>query len=203
MILRFVTSNRDKLREASELLRRPLLVVNVELEEIQTIDLEQLVRHKVNQAFRRLRAPLIVEDTALGFKAWGGLPGPFIKFFVERMGLAALVDALSPFDLWDAEAACGVGFHDGEQVHYFQGRTLGTIVAPSGQGGFGWDPIFVPRGAAATFAAMTAEEKHRYSMRAAALRELAEHLSSPRAAFSRTFSRRNRSPNPSAPPDPA
>lgn len=203
MILRFVTSNKDKLREATELLRRPLLVANVELEEIQTLDLEQLVRHKAAQAFRRLRAPLIVEDTALGFKAWGGLPGPFIKHFVERMGLPALVDALSPFEDWDAEAVCGVGFHDGEVVHYFEGRTEGTIVAPAGGGGFGWDAIFQPKGAANTFAAMAPEEKHRYSMRAAALRGLAEHLASPRAAFNRGFSGRSRPPTPTAPPDSA
>jgi non-canonical purine NTP pyrophosphatase (RdgB/HAM1 family) len=203
MILRFVTSNKDKLREASTLLRRPLLVVNLELDEIQTVDLEQLVRHKANQAFRRIRAPLIVEDTALGFKAWGGLPGPFIKFFVQRMGLTGLVDALEPFDEWDAEALCGVGFHDGERLHYFEGRTEGTIVAPAGRGGFGWDSIFVPKGAAATFADMTPEEKNRYSMRGQAMRALAEHLASPRAALNRTFPRRSRSPNPSAPPDPA
>lgn len=203
MILRFVTSNKEKLREASELLRRPLLVVNLELEELQSVHIEQLVRHKASQAFRRIRAPLIVEDTALGFKAWGGLPGPFIKFFIERMGLAALVDALSPFEDWDAEAVCGVGFHDGERVHYFEGRTEGAIVPPAGHGGFGWDPIFKPKGAAATFAEMAPEEKHRYSMRGAALRALADHLASPRAAFSRTFSRRNRPPDSSAPPNPA
>ena len=202
MILRFVTSNRDKLREASELLRRPLLVVNLELEELQTTDLELLVRHKALQAFRRLRAPLIVEDTALVFKAWRALPGPFVKFFVEHLGLEGMVNALSPFENWDAEALCGVGYHDGERVHYFEGRTQGAIVAPAGRSGFGWDPIFRPEGAACTFAEMSPEEKHRYSMRAAAMKALAAHLASPRTALRRTHSRREPSPSSSGRSDP-
>jgi XTP/dITP diphosphohydrolase len=176
MTLRFVTSNREKFREACELLRRPLLLVSLELEELQTTDLELLLRHKAAQAFRRLGSPLIVEDTALVFKAWGALPGPFVKFFVRHLGLEGMVDALSSFENWDAEALCGVGYHDGERVHYFEGRTPGTIAAPAGGGGFGWDPIFRPEGAHRTFAEMTPEEKQRHSMRAKAMKALAAHL---------------------------
>ena len=203
MTLRFVTSNRDKLREATELLRRPLIVVNLELDELQTTDLERLVRHKAQQAYRRLRSPLIVEDTALVFKAWGELPGPFVKFFLRHLGLEGMVDALSPFENWDAEAICGVGFHDGVQVRYFEGRTPGTIVAPAGRSGFGWDPIFRPEGARVTFAEMEAEEKHRLSMRAKAMRALAAHLDAPRTAVSRAAPRAEGPPSPSGPPDPA
>ncbi|RLF04001.1 MAG: non-canonical purine NTP pyrophosphatase, partial [Thermoprotei archaeon] len=47
-----------------------------------------------------------------------------------------------------------------------------------GEGGFGYDPIFIPRGAERTFAEMSVEEKCRYSHRAKALRALAEYLTS-------------------------
>ncbi|MCZ6749313.1 MAG: non-canonical purine NTP pyrophosphatase [SAR324 cluster bacterium] len=197
MTLRFVTTNRDKLTEASELLRRPLIAVNLALDELQTTDLEKIVRHKAQQAYRKVRSPLIVEDTALIFKEWHALPGPFIKHFIEHLGLAGMVDALAPFDNWDAEARCGIGYHDGERVHYFEGRVAGAIASPAGKGGFGWDPIFRPEGASQTFAEMTREEKHGYSMRAVAMKALAAHLDSPRAAFMRTFS-----PQEPAPPEP-
>ena len=203
MTLRFVTSNRDKLREASELLRRPLTAVSAELEEIQTTDLEQLVRHKTLQAYRGLRRPLIVEDTALVFKAWKELPGPFVKFFLENLGLDGLVDALSAFENWDAVAISGVGYHDGGAVHYFEGRVEGQIVAPRGAGGFGWDAIFRPLGAERTYAEMAPEEKHRHSMRAAALKALADHLDSPRTAPRSSYPRLAGIPEPPGRPDSA
>lgn len=179
-MLRFVTSNPDKLREASQILRRPLMPVRLELEEIQTADLERLVRHKAQQAYRQVRLPLIVEDTALVFREWTALPGPFVKFFLRYLGLEGMVNALAPFDNWEADALCGVGYHDGQRVHYFEGRVPGIIVSPAGQQGFGWDPIFQPEGAQRTFAEMSGREKHAYSMRGRALAALADYLERPR-----------------------
>ncbi len=172
----FVTSNAEKLREAEEILAHPLRGTVLTLEEIQTLDLSRLVRHKVLQAFRQLGTPLMVEDTSLVCAAWGGLPGPFIKFFLTGLGAKGLVRALEPFENKSAEALCGVGYHDGREVHYFEGRTAGTLVPPRGAGGFGWDPIFLPEGSARTFGEMTREEKNANSMRAQALTRLTEFL---------------------------
>ncbi len=174
--LLFVTTSPDKLREASEILAQPVEGASLELEELQTADLEVLVRHKAACAYRMLERPLIVEDTALGFTAWGGLPGPFIKHFLAWMELGALVAALAPAGDMAAQAASGVGYHDGHTVHFFEGRSAGRIVGPRGGGGFGWDPIFQPEGQQRTFAEMAANEKHRHSMRAKALHNLAAFL---------------------------
>jgi len=203
MTLRFVTSNDGKLREATGLLRRPLLAVHAELEEIQTTGLEQLVRHKAAQAYRQVRRPLIVEDTSLVFRAWNELPGPFIKHFLQNLGLDGLVDALAPFENWDAVALCGLGYHDGAEVHYFEGRVEGRIVVARGEGGFGWDPIFRPLDSERTFAEMTPEEKNRHSMRAPAMKALADFLASPRARPRRGYPRAARIPEPPGRPDSA
>ena len=180
--LPFVTSSAGKLEEAQAILPLPLQGVALELEELQTFDLEALVRHKAAQAFRRLGAPLLVEDTSLGFRAWGGLPGPFIKFFLAGLGPGGLSRALEPGGDMAAEAICGVGYHDGWRLRYFEGRAKGRIVAPRGEGGFGWDAIFLPEGSERTFAEMKPEEKHARSMRGQALRRLAEFLEKPGTA---------------------
>ena len=172
----FATSNPGKLREAGEILGIPVEGAALQLEELQTTALPELVRHKAVQAWRRLGRPLMVEDTALVFAAWGALPGAFIKHFLEQMGTKGLVRALEPFGDMAAEAICGVGYHDGWRVHYFEGRVQGNIVTPRGKGGFGWDPIFQPQGDGRSFAEMTPAEKHRHSMRAKALGRLAEFL---------------------------
>ncbi|HEX9841944.1 MAG TPA: non-canonical purine NTP pyrophosphatase [bacterium] len=172
----FVTTNPGKLREARDWLRRPVEGVALELDELQTTDLAALVRHKAAQAHAHLGRPVLVEDTALTFAAWGALPGPFVKYFIAELGLEGMVRALAPFGDDRAEATCVLGYHDGAAVHVFTGAVLGRIVAPRGTEGFGFDPIFVPQGAARTFGEMALDEKQGFSMRARALQALAAFL---------------------------
>ena len=98
MKLHFATSNSNKLRELSSLLEHELISVPLDLEEIQTTDLHELLKFKLNQAYEELHAPVIVEDTSLYFDAWNELPGPLIKLFLAGMGLEGIVQALSPFE---------------------------------------------------------------------------------------------------------
>jgi non-canonical purine NTP pyrophosphatase (RdgB/HAM1 family) len=172
----FVTSSEDKVKEASLVLPFPMKRVALELHEMQTTDLEAIVRFKAEQAWRQVRAPVIVEDTALRFLAWQQMPGPFIKHFVENLGLLGIVDALSPSKDWRAEAITGVGYCDGGEVRYFEGRVKGLIVLPMGKEVFGWDAIFRPQGSGRTYAEMSREEKTAQSMRTLALRKLAAFL---------------------------
>src|SRR5574341_425487 len=174
--LRFATKNADKVRECRQVLGLPIEAVPLDLVEIQSTSLERVVRVKAQYAFNKLQQPVFVEDTSLRFLAWGALPGPFIKHFVEHLGLTGMLDALSPSKHWGAEAACGIGWHDGKAVHYFEGRQLGMVVYPIGTGGFGWDPIFRPSGSGRTYAEMSPEEKSERSMRSLALRQFADFL---------------------------
>ena len=80
-MLKFVTSNSDKVREASDILECSLdQVSGLNIDEIQASDIKQIVTHKAQQAFDELRCPVLVEDSGLSFTAWNGLPGPLIKY---------------------------------------------------------------------------------------------------------------------------
>lgn len=57
----------------------------IELDEIQSLDLGEIVEHKVEQAYEKAQRPILVEDTALEFCALGKLPGTFIRFFVQEL----------------------------------------------------------------------------------------------------------------------
>lgn len=170
--LKFATTNPGKLREATAWLGRPVEGVHLEMDELQTTDLERLVRFKAEQAHRMVGEDVLVEDTVLIFDAWGKLPGPFIKFFLEELGGEGLARALEPFGDTHARAVCGLGFHDGGRHHFFSAEITGRIVRPRGGQGFGFDPIFQPDGATRTLGEMPQEEKRRYSMRAMALGKL-------------------------------
>jgi XTP/dITP diphosphohydrolase len=69
----------------------------------------------------------------------------------------------------------------GKLLGTFEGTVAGTIVdPPRGEHGFGYDPIFVPRGFDQTFGELSAEIKNRISHRAQAARQLRDHLSTAR-----------------------
>ena len=65
----------------------------------------------------------------------------------------------------------------GEETQLFEGIVRGTIIEERrGQGGFGYDPIFVPEGYGQTFAQLGSEVKNRISHRAKAVELLAQYL---------------------------
>ena len=180
----FVTTNANKLHEATTYLK-PLGFevqgIALDLPETQSVDLQSIVKAKAKAAYAVLKQPLLVEDTALCFEAWGALPGPLIKFFEQHLGLTGMVQALVPFNNPKAQAYCGIGYHTGQSVQVFTGCVQGRIVAPRGQQGFGWDAIFEPqnqtsRASAQTFGQMSLEQKQRYSMRGLALAQLKDFL---------------------------
>lgn len=144
----FITGNQHKADTLARVLDLPLAHQAVDLTEIQSTSLEEVVEHKVRQAYMVAKCPVLVEDVALEFTALGGLPGPFIKFFVEAPnGLEKLCRMLDGFDDRSAVAACVFGYYDGEQIKLFRAE-LGGVIAkhPVGNGGFGWDKIFCPDG---------------------------------------------------------
>lgn len=64
-----------------------------------------------------------------------------------------------------------------EKQYFFEGAVEGSILKQRrGEGGFGYDPVFVPEGYEKTFAEMSATEKNEISHRAIAVRKLTEFL---------------------------
>jgi non-canonical purine NTP pyrophosphatase (RdgB/HAM1 family) len=74
-----------------------------------------------------------------------------------------------------AQTCIGYANEQGE-IAFFEGIISGTVVAPRGTGGFGWDAIFQPTGSSKTFAEMTPQEKHQFSMRRIAIERLQQYL---------------------------
>ena len=63
------------------------------------------------------------------------------------------------------------------EYHYFEGKIEGIIAATKrGDGGFGYDPVFIPTGSAKTFAEMSMDEKNQFSHRKKATEKLVAFL---------------------------
>ena len=61
-------------------------------------DPSEVCREKCRAAARIVDGPVIVEDTCLGFRAHGGLPGPYIKWYLDKLGVEGLPRLLADFD---------------------------------------------------------------------------------------------------------
>ncbi|MSU76034.1 non-canonical purine NTP pyrophosphatase [Patescibacteria group bacterium] len=142
----FITGNQKKAEYLEQHLGYPVEHMKLDLDEIQSLDLKEVVEHKVRQAYGEIKKPVIVEDVALEFMAFGRLPGPFIKYFVDEMSFEDICGMLHGQDR-AAVARCVFGYYDGKNVELFEGSLGGKIAEqPAGDGGFGWDKIFIPDG---------------------------------------------------------
>ncbi len=171
----FVTSSREKVVEAERILGIKLLHENLNVPEIQSLKLEEVIAKKAELAYDMLgHRPVIVEDTALFIAAWKGLPGTLIRWFEETVGPAGICLMLQGFPERSARAHTMVAAYDGS-LRIFSGEVSGQIVdSPRGEYGFGWDKIFAPDGETRTFGEMAPHEKDQLSMRMKALQDFAD-----------------------------
>jgi non-canonical purine NTP pyrophosphatase (RdgB/HAM1 family) len=120
------------------------------------------VEHKLLQAYEVCNAPVLVEDVSLVFNALGELPGPYIKWFVEKAGEEACCRMLDGFTDRSAIIRCTFGYYDGERMEFFDSELPGTISDhPRGTNGFGFDNFFINDGYNITRAEMDQAENER------------------------------------------
>lgn len=170
-----VTGNKNKVKEFEYILGFKIENIDLELEEIQSIDVEEVARHKARNAYNILKKPVITEDTGLYFEELNGLPGALVKFFVKSISLDKMCSLVG--ENRKAKAIACIVFFDGEKETITKGETRGEIaIDPRGNNGFGWDPIFIPEGYNKTFAELTSEEKQSKFMRQEAIAQLKEKL---------------------------
>jgi XTP/dITP diphosphohydrolase len=123
----------------------------------------------------------IADDSGLCVAALGGGPGVFSARYARADypgAFSRIIAACETAGEWRAWFVCAlcVAEVDGS-ARTFLGRADGVIAkAPSGAGGFGYDPIFVPDGFAESYAVLGGEVKGRVSHRARAVAQLVRVL---------------------------
>jgi XTP/dITP diphosphohydrolase len=197
MQILFATGNAGKLAEV-KLRLEPLghsvrsldeFVPGATIIEPQSSNLELVCRSKLEQALAHVRSSgiseakidaVMVEDAGLFIDALAGFPGVYSAYVFETVGLAGILRLLEPYSEKQRKATfrCITGIATDSDVSMHVGECSGGIVlAVSGGGGFGYDPIFKPDGFEITFAEMAAEEKSAISHRGRALDSFVAELS--------------------------
>eukprot|EP01040_Poterioochromonas_malhamensis_P005353 gene5353-5740_t len=177
----FVTGNKKKLEEVIQIfgndLPFQLISQKIDLPELQG-EPEEVSKEKCKIAAKVVNGPVMVEDTSLCFNALHGLPGVYIKWFLEKLGHEGLNNMLLAYEDKSAYAQCIFSFSLGpdDEPKVFVGRTPGKIVAARGPTDFGWDPVFEPDGFDQTYAELSKEVKNTISHRYRSLTLLKTHL---------------------------
>nr|GMD70094.1 inosine triphosphate pyrophosphatase [Ipomoea batatas] len=175
----FVTGNAKKLEEVRAILGTsiPFQSLKLDLPELQG-EPEEISKEKARIAAKEVKGPVLVEDTCLCFNALKGLPGAYMKWFLQKTGHEGLNNLLMAYEDKSAYAMCIFSLAIGPNVEpiTFVGKTLGKIVPARGPNDFGWDPIFQPDGYEQTYAEMPKEEKNKISHRSKALALVKSHF---------------------------
>jgi XTP/dITP diphosphohydrolase len=194
------TRNEHKVHELAQILAG--LVADLDLEIIGAGDVEGApdvaetevtflgnARLKAVALAEATGLPAVADDSGLAVDVLGGSPGVFsarwsgstagpdaVRADIDRANLNLLLEQIGdvPDEHRDAAFVCAavVALPDG-RVHGVEGRVEGAIVRqPRGTNGFGYDPVFVPRGQSRTLAEHADEEKNAISHRGNAFRAL-------------------------------
>jgi XTP/dITP diphosphohydrolase len=198
-MLRYVTTNPGKVREARDYLADGIEQLDFDYTEIQAPTLEPIAARGAREAYRHAGEPVLVDDAGLFVDGLDGFPGPYTAYVEETLGIER-VSTLAREAADPARAAfrCVLAYCDGDPfasgpggpesepdpesateagadeppVACFEGVVRGRLVEPRGDEGFGYDPVFEHDGT--TFAEMGPAKKNAVSHRGRALEQFAE-----------------------------
>lgn len=188
LTLVLATGNRGKMREFARLLSGlPLRVMTRDdfrdwpplPEEGETFE-ENALSKALNLA-SWAGLPALADDSGLEVEALGGAPGVRSSRYAGEEGddarnIALLLEELKgvPRERRGARFVCVLALAGpGGETFLVRETCEGSIAeGPRGEGGFGYDPVFIPRGCTLTFAELPLSEKNRISHRGKALRAL-------------------------------
>lgn len=182
----FATNNAHKLEEVAAMLGENYEVLS--LREIGCHDdIPETADTFAGNAIQKVRYvkehygyDCFADDSGLEVDALDGAPGVYSARYSggsSEANMDKLLQNLTDENERGAQFRTVIALLIGEELRFFEGVVRGTIIRDRrGEGGFGYDPIFVPDGYDRTFAELGSEVKNRISHRAKAVEKLAEYL---------------------------
>ncbi len=184
----FATNNQHKLQEVKEVLGDSIEIVS--LAELNCYDdipetantLEGNALIKAEYIYNKFGVDCFADDTGLEVEALDGAPGVYsARYAGEDNNAMANMDKLlanmSAQTNRNARFRTVIAYIEQGKIKYFEGMIEGKIATePKGKAGFGYDPVFIPKGYILSFAELGSEEKNKISHRALAVSKFAKFL---------------------------
>lgn len=176
--LYFASSNKHKYSEAREILSKfnlSLGFFEFAPVEIQSDSILEIAARKSLDSYSSCKKPVIVEDDGLFIQSLGGFPGPYSSYVFRTIGNAGVLDLVK--SKRSAEFHSIIAYCDGKKPVLFSGMTRGAISKSQRGKGWGYDPIFIPKGRTKTYAEL--DDKNTISHRYRALGKFAKWYKKP------------------------
>lgn len=182
------TNNDHKLDEYKELFKgydvalyslKDFHIVDDPIEDGNSYEENSLIKAKSVQNSTEM--VILADDSGIEIDALGeNLPGIFSKRYAESHGGSKKYNEFLSKNHYGSEAhftCCIVLLNLKDEPLYFIGKCYGEISKEvTANNGFGYDPIFIPKGFNKTFGELTKDEKNKISHRANATNKLIEYL---------------------------
>ena len=182
----FATNNAHKLEEVAAILGENYEVLSLreigcEADIPETADtFAGNALQKAHYVKEHFGYDCFADDSGLEVDALDGAPGVYSARYSgggSEENMTKLLHNLTGKSERGAQFRTVIALLIGEDTRLFEGIVRGAIIEERrGEGGFGYDPIFVPEGYDKTFAELGSEVKNRISHRAQAVEKLAEYL---------------------------
>jgi XTP/dITP diphosphohydrolase len=184
----FVTHNAHKAEEVKAIINNTFEIKN--LSDINFFDeipetgntFKENALQKAQYINQKLGCNCFADDSGLSVDALNGEPGVLSARYAgepsnSQRNTEKLLDALKNETNRKAQFTTIIAVILNEQTYFFEGIIHGTITkTPQGNGGFGYDPIFIPDGYDKTFAELPAEIKNKISHRAIAMQKFQQFI---------------------------
>ena len=186
----FFSFNKNKIKE----IRKMFLKTNIKIIGLNSLSkiknpkengstFQKNAKIKSLYGFKKFKQPCFADDSGICINALGGLPGIKSKRFIQKnRGLNKTLNKV--IETTKQKINNKAYFHtcialtlNKKKTIFFEGKVYGKISEePKGKRGFGYDPIFIPKGFKKTFAQMTSSEKNIISHRSIAVNKLKKYL---------------------------
>ena len=184
----FATNNCHKLSEVKAILEPEYQIISLSdlncndniPETANTLEGNALI--KANYIFNKFGLDCFADDTGLEVEELNGEPGVYSARYAgenndPKKNMIKVLDLLSNSTNRKACFRTIIALIQNGKLTFFEGKIEGEIsMKPSGNSGFGYDPIFIPKGYDLSFAELGIYEKKLISHRALAVKKLTEHL---------------------------
>ena len=182
----FITGNNSKFNEIQKLFQKEDLCYElkrniIKTTEIQACSIKEVAIFKLNSVRGKVNCSFFIEDA--GFfvdKPLNGFPGVYSKYVLNTIGNKGILNLIKDYSDTKAhfEAVIALFFQPFNETLIFEGVVEGKVAKNiRGRGGFGFDPIFIPKEFPnRTFAELTTAEKNLVSHRGKAWNKMFEFL---------------------------
>lgn len=188
MKLIFASNNKNKIAEIQNLLAGvydvlPMEAIGCTVDIPETADtIEGNALLKAQYIWENYQIPCFADDSGLEVEHLNGAPGVHSARYgglpkSDKKNTQKLLAALEGQENRNANFKTVIALIIGGETHLFEGKVFGKITEkPSGNQGFGYDPIFIPNGYTKTFAEFQMAEKSKISHRGLAVQQLVTFL---------------------------